>query len=114
MLLFIAILSLQCVHINTLRPALPSRRPKLAIRRIAVQEPRTAPTPELAFPKSVEPAAAADGAVSVGGETILTPAPGRRRRWERFADVDAGRDEDDGGVFLSFKLRKARARAAAR
>mmetsp|Transcript_7108 Transcript_7108/g.20931 ORF Transcript_7108/g.20931 Transcript_7108/m.20931 type:complete len:638 (+) Transcript_7108:108-2021(+) len=110
MRLALAILSLQCVDVNALRPALPSQRPQLAIRRIAVQEPpHTAPAPEAALPESADPAAAADGAVSVGGETILTPAPGRRRRWERFADVDAGRDEDDGGVFLSFKLRKARA-----
>ena len=51
-----------------------------------------------------------DGAVVLGGETILEPC-GRRRGAARLADVEQARETArNGGCFLSFSLRKARSK----
>ena len=85
----------------------PVNRPKTALKSATLPLPQQEPL------RDPSPAAAVrdDGAVVLGGDTILEPARSRRRGATKLADVETARETArNGGCFLSFSLRKAKSK----
>ena len=90
---------------SALRP--PVNRPGTALNSATLPLPQQEPL------RDATPATAVrdDGAVVLGGDTILEPARSRRRGATKLADVETARETArNGGCFLSFSLRKAKSK----
>ena len=90
---------------SALRP--PVNRPGTALNSATLPLPQQEPL------RDATPATAVrdDGAVVLGGDTVLEPARSRRRGATKLADVETARETArNGGCFLSFSLRKAKSK----